>query len=184
MITSPNSPGTRGHRTLAAASLAAAALALTATSCGSQSAGSAPAPVPSATGDPISAQKTSLGTILVDGKGRTVYQFANDTKNTSTCTGVCIASWPYVPAPDPLPTSAPGITGEIGTTTRDDGHRQLTVAGHPLYTFSGDSDPGQTNGQGINLNGGLWTVVSPAGKPLAHPSPVGGGDQNGNPPRY
>ena len=56
------------------------------------------------------------------------------------------------------------------STIRDDGHRQLTVAGHPQYTFVGDSAPGRTNGQGINLIGGVWTVVSPAGAALANPS--------------
>ncbi len=156
---------------LAAASLAAAALTLTAANCGGPS-GSVPVPVPvpAATGDPVSAQTTALGTVLVDGQGRTIYQFANDKNNMSTCTAACVVNWPYVPAPDSLPTSSPGVTGKVGSTTRDDGHRQLTVGGHPLYTFVGDSTPGQTNGQGLNLNGGVWTVVSPAGAALANPS--------------
>ena len=160
---------------LAAASLAAAALTLTAANCGGPS-GSVP--VPPATGDPVSAQTTALGTVLVDGQGRTIYQFANDKNNMSTCTAACVVNWPYVPAPDSLPTSSPGVTGKVGSTTRDDGHRQLTVGGHPLYTFVGDSTPGQTNGQGLNLNGGVWTVVSPAGAPLANPSPAGAATQN------
>ena len=76
----------RGPRRVAL-SLAAAALALTAAGCASSSGGSAgPAPVPAATGDPVSAQPTSLGTILVDGTGRTVYDFANDKNNESNCT--------------------------------------------------------------------------------------------------
>jgi predicted lipoprotein with Yx(FWY)xxD motif len=62
------------------------------------------------------------------------------------------------------------VSGTLGTTTRSDGSHQLSVAGHPVYTFSGDSAPGQTNGQGINLNGGLWTVVSPSGAPDANPA--------------
>jgi predicted lipoprotein with Yx(FWY)xxD motif len=149
-------------------SLAAAAIALTA------------APVPQATGaDPaesllqpaaISAQPTSLGTILVDGKGRTVYEFANDKDGMSACVEAYSANWPFVPAPASLPASLPGVTGTLGTTTRPDGARQLTVAGHPVYTFVGDSAPGQTNGQGINLNGGLWTVVSPADASVANPA--------------
>jgi peptide/nickel transport system substrate-binding protein len=66
-----------------------------------------------------------------------------------------------------------------GTTTRSDGSHQLTVAGHPVYTFAGDTSPGQTKGQGITLNGGLWTVVSPSGSPDTKPAgaatPVSGG---------
>jgi predicted lipoprotein with Yx(FWY)xxD motif len=62
------------------------------------------------------------------------------------------------------------VTGTIGSITRSDGSHQLTVASHPLYTFSGDSNAGQTNGQGINLNGGVWTVVSPAGAPQTNPT--------------
>ncbi|MEV0804212.1 hypothetical protein AB0I34_41425 [Kribbella sp. NPDC050281] len=170
---------------LAAAYLAAVALTFTAASCGSPSgSGSAPVPVPPATGDPVSAQTTALGTILVDGRGRTIYQFANDKNNTSTCAAACLDNWPYVPAPDSLPTSSPGVSGKVGSITRDDGHRQLTVAGHPLYTFVVDSSPGQTNGQGINLNGGVWTVVSPAGAPLANPSPASAATQTSIAPGY
>jgi predicted lipoprotein with Yx(FWY)xxD motif len=160
----------RGPRRVAL-SLAAAALALTAAGCASSSGGSAgPVPVPAATGDPVSAQPTSLGTILVDGTGRTVYDFANDKTSASTCTGACAANWPPVPAPTSLPASLPGVTGKLGTTIRPGGARQLTVAGHPVYTFAGDSAPGQTNGQGKVLDGGLWTVVSPAGAPEANPA--------------
>lgn len=175
----------RRRSKIAATSVAAVAFTLTAAACGSapgDSAGSMP--VPSATGVAVSAQATGLGTILVDGQGRTLYQFANDMNNKSTCTDACAANWPYVPAPDSLPASLPGVTGTLGTATRDDGHHQLTVAGHPLYTFVGDATPGQTNGQGINLNGGVWTVVSPAGAPLASPSPVGTAAQNPALPGY
>lgn len=165
-------------RPVQALALAVAALALTAAGCSSDSGGSgasAPAaPVPSASGEAISAQPTSLGTILVDGKGMTVYEFANDKGSMSTCTVACAANWPFVQAPASLPASLPGVTGALGTTARPDGGaRQLTIAGHPLYTFAGDSAPGQTNGQGITLDGGLWTVVSPAGAPEAHPSQAG-----------
>jgi len=72
-----------------------------------------------------------------------------------------------VAAPEALPASLPGVPAELGSTTRTDGTKQLTVAGHPVYTFQGDSAPGQTNGNGITLNGGLWTVVSPQGSSLA-----------------
>ncbi len=134
------------------------------------------APARQQTGKAISASATSLGTILVDGRGRTVYVFANDKTNVSECDGVCAADWPPVPAPSPLPASLPGVSGALGTTTRSDGSRQLSVAGHPVYTFAGDTAPGQTKGQGITLNGGLWTVVSPSGVPDTKPSaPASGG---------
>jgi predicted lipoprotein with Yx(FWY)xxD motif len=149
--------------------------ALSAAACSGGSGGSASAPVPSANGSLLSAQPTSLGTILVDGKGRTVYEFANDKNGESTCTGGCAANWPFVPAPTSLPTALPGVSGQLGTTTRSDGARQVTIAGHPVYTFAGDSAPGQTKGQGIVLDGGLWTVASPAGAPITTASPAGGG---------
>ena len=160
-------------RTITLLSLAATGLALT-VACSSSSETDGSGPVPPATGDAVSAQSTSLGTILVDGKGRTVYVFANDKTTTSTCTGACAADWPAVPAPTQLPASLPGVMGALGMTARSDGGHQLTVAGHPVYTFSGDSVPGQTNGQGVNLNGGVWTVVSPSGAPETHPTPAGG----------
>jgi predicted lipoprotein with Yx(FWY)xxD motif len=155
-------------------SIAVAALALTAAGCSSNSgssAGAAPAaPTPTASSATVSAQPTSLGTILVDTRGRTIYDFANDTTSASTCTAACAANWPPVPAPASLPASLPGVTGKLGTTIRAGGARQLTVAGHPVYTFAGDSAPGQTNGQGKVLDGGLWTVVSPAGTPETNPA--------------
>jgi predicted lipoprotein with Yx(FWY)xxD motif len=155
--------------------LAVAGFALSAAACSGGSGVSASAPVPTANGSLLSAQPTSLGTILVDGKGRTVYEFANDKNGGSTCTGGCAANWPFVPSPTSLPTSLPGVSGQLGTTTRSDGAHQVTIAGHPVYTFAGDSAPGQTKGQGIVLDGGLWTVASPAGAPITTASPAGGG---------
>jgi predicted lipoprotein with Yx(FWY)xxD motif len=159
-----------------------AALALAAAGCTMGAAGSAGYVAPTtpaasaaaapATGQAITAQATSLGVILVDGAGRTVYEFANDTNGTSACTGACAANWPPVTAPSPLPTSLPGVTGPLGVATRQDGTSQLTVAGHPLYTFAGDTAPGQTNGQGKTLDGGLWTVSSAAGAPVTAAAPV------------
>lgn len=168
------------------AAAAAVALVLTAAACGGDSGGSGSGsggagPVPPATGNAVSAQNTSLGMILVDGKGMTVYEFANDKAGTSTCTGSCASVWPPVAAPTPLPTSLPGVTGQIGMTDRSDGGKQLTVAGRPVYTFTGDGAPGQTNGQNKNLNGGVWTVLSGSGAPVttnpggASPAPAGPG---------
>jgi predicted lipoprotein with Yx(FWY)xxD motif len=168
VITNPKSPAFhRGGRRVQAF-LAITALTSAVAGCGDRSGGATAAPgaVPSASGNLLSAQATSLGTILVGSSGRTVYEFANDSGGASTCAGACAANWPFVPAPATLPASLPGVTGQLGATTRSDGARQLTVASHPLYTFVGDSAPGQTNGQGITLNGGLWTAASPAGAPV------------------
>jgi predicted lipoprotein with Yx(FWY)xxD motif len=156
-------------RTVVLLSVATAGLTLTGACSSASGSGSSPQEPP-ATGEAVSAQSTSLGTILVDGRGRTVYVFANDKANESTCDGACAADWPPVAAPSTLPESLPGVTGALGTTTRSDGSQQLTVASHPIYTFSGDSAAGQTNGQGLTLNGGLWTVVLPSGEPDTHPA--------------
>jgi predicted lipoprotein with Yx(FWY)xxD motif len=162
-------------RRRAAALLTIAAVALPAAGCGGGTAEPASGAVPAATGDLVSAQATSLGTILVGSNGRTLYEFANDKAGTSTCSGACAANWPFLPAPASLPASLPGVTGKVGATTRSDGARQVTVAGHPLYMFVGDSAAGQTNGQGVTLNGGLWTVVSPAGAPVTKSNTAGAG---------
>src|SRR5215475_5902187 len=70
-----------------------------------------------------------------------------------------------------------GVTGQLGTITRDDGSKQATWNGHPLYTYVGDSAPGMAKGNGLNLSGGVWheTVVSGNAAPAPSPSPTGGG---------
>jgi predicted lipoprotein with Yx(FWY)xxD motif len=94
--------------------------------------------------------------VLTDAAGRTLYSFAPDSPNKSVCYGSCAAYWPPVIG---APTAGAGITGKIGTIKRTDGTTQLTYDGHPLYTYIGDSAPGQDKGNNINLNGGLWLVV-------------------------
>lgn len=105
-----------------------------------------------------------LGTILVNGRGRTLYLFAADTSKNSTCTGACAAAWP------PLLTSGSAVAGTgakqnlLSTTTRSGGAKQVTYDNHPLYLFAGDAASGQTNGQGLTQFGALWWVVNPSGK--------------------
>ena len=109
---------------------------------------------------------TSVGNILVDSQGRTVYLFKKDTSTTSTCTGACAASWPPVRATG-TPTAAGGANASmLGTTKRTDGKPQVTYHGHPLYLFSGDQNPGDINGQGVNAFGAVWWTVSPAGNQI------------------
>ena len=165
------------HQRCTVVALSAAVLAL-AVACGggddtgTRSDGSAGA----AAAGVLRAEDTSLGTILVDQQGMTVYVFANDTADSSTCTGSCASNWPPVEPPRASPTSAPDVTVELGAIRRDDGSRQLTVANHPLYTFVGDTARGQTNGHGRTLDGGLWSAVSPDGAPVA-------GSRGGSPSR-
>ena len=113
-----------------------------------------------------SVTSTPLGSILVDSAGKTIYFFAIDSPNHSACTGACLSYWPIVTAPTTIPTSVPGVTAKLGSFTRPDGKKQLTIDSLPVYTFSGDSGPGKTSGQGTNFFGGRWWVVSPAGMPI------------------
>jgi predicted lipoprotein with Yx(FWY)xxD motif len=114
-----------------------------------------------ATGAVLGTAESSLGTIVVDGKGMTVYMFDDDTQGTKTsaCTGQCVTNWPFVTTDSATP-EVKGVTGTVGTIDTPDGKKQVTLNGWPLYYFAGDSKPGDTNGQGV---GGIWWVLSPAG---------------------
>jgi predicted lipoprotein with Yx(FWY)xxD motif len=79
----------------------------------------------------------------------TLYTFSKDTAGKSNCSGACAQNWP--PAK-----SAPGISGKVTTIKRSDGSSQVALDGHPLYRFSGDKQPGDANGDGLNAFGGLW----------------------------
>ena len=111
----------------------------------------------------VSATSTMLGTILVDGNGRTLYLFAKDQPNQSACAGACAAAWP-VDQTSGTPKAGSGATASLlGTITRSDGSTQVTYNKHPLYYFARDSGAGQQNGQGIDAFGAKWFVVTPAG---------------------
>jgi predicted lipoprotein with Yx(FWY)xxD motif len=108
----------------------------------------------------------SIGTFLVDSQGRTLYLFEKDTGTMSTCSGECANDWPPSTTSG-NPKAGSGVKASLlGTTTRSDGSKQLTYAGHPLYRYAGDQSPGDTNGQGLNQFGGGWDVVSPTGKKI------------------
>ena len=113
---------------------------------------------------------TSLGTIVVDDKGMTVYQFDSDTQNSgvSSCTGACLTTWPPVTA-DTTP-ALNGVTAEVGTITATDGSNQVTLNGWPIYHFSGDTAPGDTKGQGVET---IWWVLTPDGTPITTVAPPG-----------
>lgn len=111
----------------------------------------------------VGTASTDLGTILVDGSGRTLYLFEADKGTTSTCNGACAAAWPPLITTGDTKVSGSAKSAELGTTKRDDGSTQVTYGGHPVYTFAGDTAAGQTTGQGLDVNGGEWYVMDPAG---------------------
>jgi predicted lipoprotein with Yx(FWY)xxD motif len=133
------------------------------TSAGSTTAPSSGATPSVAAHGALGVVQTPLGSILTDSSGKTIYRFAIDAIGVSKCTATCLKYWPIVPAPAATPATISGVNAAIGSLTRPDGTKQLTVAGWPVYTFTGDSGPGTTSGQGKNLSGGLWWVVSDNG---------------------
>ena len=124
--------------------------------------------------DTLATAETDLGTIVVDGKGMTVYYYDKDTKGagSSACEGECAAAWPAVHAASADPEVA-GVTGEVGTITGVDGELQVTVDGRPVYTYAADTGPGDVTGQGVN---GVWHVVAPDGTEIMDAAPAAGTD--------
>ena len=159
------------HQTRSRLILPTAAVALLALAgCGSSNSGTqssttaaktpAKAAAPQASGA-LRTADSSLGRIVVDGKGMTAYYFTNDKagSGTSTCTGQCLQLWPAITTTATTPT-ATGVTGKLGTITRPDGSKQLTVNSRPIYTYAPDTQPGDVKGQGV---GGVWYVLRPDG---------------------
>jgi predicted lipoprotein with Yx(FWY)xxD motif len=150
---------------------ALAALALLAAACSGGSSGGglyggAPTPTTArSAAAPVDLRSSKLGRILVDGQGRTLYLFEADKAGKSTCNGACASAWPPYLSPGALQAGT-GVTGSLlGTTVRvdDGGGTQVTYHGHPLYYYAGDSEPGDTNGQGLDQFGAKWYVVGPNG---------------------
>jgi predicted lipoprotein with Yx(FWY)xxD motif len=108
----------------------------------------------------VAVRTTSLGQVVVDDKGYTLYLFEKDTGPTSTCVAACAKAWPPATVTG-TPTAGPDVTGALTTTTRPDGTTQIVLAGHPLYRFAADTAPGDVTGQDV---GGTWYAVSPAGE--------------------
>lgn len=98
--------------------------------------------------------------VLTNSHGYTLYWFAPDTATKSTCYGTCALYWPPVIG---TPTAGPGVSGTLGTIRRSGGARQVTFDNHPLYSYVGDSAPGEANGNNVILNGGLWHEMAASG---------------------
>jgi predicted lipoprotein with Yx(FWY)xxD motif len=177
------------NRWWAAAGLAAATAMLVA-ACGSSTAGSGSgsgsgsgtaASSPATSGSGIKTASTKIGTVLTNSAGFTLYWFAIDTKTASKCYGTCAKYWKPVTG-SVQAASGVSLPGTFGTIKRKGGVVQATYDGHPLYTYVGDTKPGLTSGNDLNISGGLWYAVSPTAailtnkaKPKASKSSGGGG---------
>jgi predicted lipoprotein with Yx(FWY)xxD motif len=167
---------TRNYRWLAGG--AVGLIALAAAACGSSVAAAPPSAKTHSTANlkastlvsVMTAKNSTLGTILVDQAGSTLYTYTSDTKDTTTCTGACAAAWPPLTlSPGTTKaTAGPGVTAsQLGTFTRPGGAVQVTFNGMPLYRFASDTLPGQARGQGAE---GKWFVVSTSGASAARPA--------------
>ena len=139
------------------------ALAAAAFAAGAGRAGESSRPAAAAV---VHLRMTSLGSILVDARGRTLYLFEKDTNGASSCNSACASYWPPLMSHG-APHAAPGVrTSLLGITRGRGGSAQVTYAGHPLYTFVGDKRAGQTTGQGLVKFGAGWYVVAANGKKI------------------
>ncbi|SRR5712691_9783139 len=164
-------------RRVAVAGVAVLALAACGKSSNGSNAGQGGGASSGSTGDIGTVKISGVGTVLDDSKGFTLYHLTSESASNIQCTGGCATTWPPFMAPGGNAPSATGLTGKLGTVTRPDGGVQVTYNGFPLYRYSGDSAPGQANGQGIS---GVWFAVSASGSGSgASPSSGGGGYGSG-----
>jgi len=157
----------------AAAALVVAACGSSSTSGGSGSgSGSSPAAAATgaaaaATGTALEAKKVGGATLLTNSKGFTLYWFVPDTSTQSKCSGTCSHYWPPVKGPA---SAMSGVKGTLTVITRSDGSKQAVWNGHPLYTYIGDTAPGEAKGNGLNLSGGVWHDITLSGSSAPAPA--------------
>jgi predicted lipoprotein with Yx(FWY)xxD motif len=132
-------------------------------SAGSADQGGSAGSTSGAANSAISVRSTSLGKILVDANGRTLYLFEADKPNMSNCSGSCLGLWPAFSANAKPQADGGTVASKIDTITGSDGKQQVTYNGHPLYYYAADQKPGDTTGEGLNQFGAVWDVVSPSG---------------------
>jgi predicted lipoprotein with Yx(FWY)xxD motif len=135
-----------------------------------------PFPAPAESQAAVAAAESSLGQTLVVADAHTLYAFTKDKDGKSTCYGDCEATWPALTIQG-TPAAGDGVQASLlATTDRSDGSAQITYKGMPLYLFSGDEQPGDTNGQGV---GGVWFAVTPDGGLVAGTTSGCGGTDDG-----
>jgi predicted lipoprotein with Yx(FWY)xxD motif len=129
----------------------------------------------------VSTHASPAGTYLTDAKGMTLYLWKADTGSTSTCSGACAQAWaPYTTSG--MPQAKGGAQQSmLATSKRGDGSTQVTYAGHPLYYYAGDTNPGDMNGQGSTQFGSAWWVVNPNGSAITASSKGSGGSPSSSP---
>jgi predicted lipoprotein with Yx(FWY)xxD motif len=117
-----------------------------------------------ARGAQLQLRHTALGSILVNRGGHTLYVFARDSRNHDRCARIagCTGIWPLVTTTG-RPRLGPGVRRSLVGTIKVAGARQVTYAGHPLYTYIGDSGPGDTSYVGQSQFGGKWFALNAAG---------------------
>jgi predicted lipoprotein with Yx(FWY)xxD motif len=101
--------------------------------------------------------KTGAVSYLADSAGMALYYFTKDSPGKSACSGGCLEKWPLFYAEKITPPSGTDAK-DFGTITREDGKKQTTYKGYPLYYFANDKKPGDANGQGIN---NVWYTIDP-----------------------
>jgi predicted lipoprotein with Yx(FWY)xxD motif len=169
------------NRWWAGPGLAAAVVLLAA--CGSTAASGSGSGSPSSSAAAAGGGTTAASKkVLTNSAGFTLYWFSIDTPKKSNCNGTCATFWLPVPASAKI-TNMTSLPGTFGKIKRADGSKQLTYGGRPLYTFKEDTAPGQDNGNGKNLSGGLWWAETPSGLKLtaakAKPTSSSGGGNGG-----
>jgi predicted lipoprotein with Yx(FWY)xxD motif len=169
------------HITFLVGVAAVALIALGVAACGGGDSGATAATTPptTASGRPATvgtASVGSLGKILVDSQGHTLYLFGKDAGTKSACFGACASAWPPLRATG-KPTVGSGATASmIRTAPRSDGKPQVTYNGHPLYLYAADQKPGDATGQGLSAFGAAWFTLSPAGNRVSGQATSSGGN--------
>ena len=140
-----------------------AALALIGTACGSSStasnsSGSGTEPTTATSAD-VAVGNSSLGQVLTDKTGLTLYYFKPEAGGKLVCdTGACVATWPLATVSG-SPSAGSGLSGQLTTISGPNGQMELAYNSWPLHTYSGDKSPGDVKGQGI---GGQWFAATPS----------------------
>jgi predicted lipoprotein with Yx(FWY)xxD motif len=131
-----------------------------------------------AAGALVALRKTMLGTVLVDARGRTLYLFEKDSSGMSACNTACASYWPALTSRT-MPRAGKGVQQSMLRLVRQhDGLRQVTYAGHPLYTFVGDKHAGQTTGEGLTNFGAGWYVIAASGQKVEESQSSGTANDN------